>query len=279
MKKDGTGRPPALEFAENPDILATVSRHATQRPRLVVGFAAETDDVIAHATAKRLRKGCDWIVANDVRPDTGIMGGTSNAVTLITAAGPKLAPHGQGRGGPQLGRCALRRRWHEGARRVSAKAFCQADPPDSWLGRASGGDGAANHGDHCDVRRTGPTGGAAARLCHAGAAGRRHPRQPAPEDRAQGITLAPMERRIVPTGLRMEIPPGFEVQIRPRSGLPAPRHHAAEHARHHRQRLSRAAGGVAGQPRGPTLHRRTTATGSRRWSWPRCCGPVHLVAA
>ena len=92
MKKDGTGKAPGLEFAENPDILATVSKHATQRPRLVVGFAAETDDVIAHATAKRLRKGCDWIVANDVRPDTGIMGGTSNAVTIISDAGAESWP-------------------------------------------------------------------------------------------------------------------------------------------------------------------------------------------
>ena len=55
--------------------------------RLVVGFAAETDDVIANATAKRLRKGCDWIVANDVSPETGIMGGAENAVTLITDTG------------------------------------------------------------------------------------------------------------------------------------------------------------------------------------------------
>ncbi len=92
MKKDGTGRAPGLEFAENPDILATVSKHAAQRPRLVVGFAAETDDVIAHATAKRLRKGCDWIVANDVRPDTGIMGGASNAVTVISDAGAESWP-------------------------------------------------------------------------------------------------------------------------------------------------------------------------------------------
>ena len=92
MKKDGTGKAPGLEFAENPDILATVSKHPAQRPRLVVGFAAETDDVIAHATAKRLRKGCDWIVANDVRPDTGIMGGTSNAVTIISDAGAESWP-------------------------------------------------------------------------------------------------------------------------------------------------------------------------------------------
>ena len=92
MKKDGTGRAPALSFAENPDILATVARLPAGRPRLVVGFAAETDDVVAHAIAKRARKGCDWIVANDVRPATGIMGGTENAVTLITAAGAEAWP-------------------------------------------------------------------------------------------------------------------------------------------------------------------------------------------
>lgn len=92
MKKDGTGKAPSLEFAENPDILATVSRMAKGRPKLVVGFAAETDDVVAHATAKRDRKGCDWIVANDVRPATGIMGGTENAVTLITGEGAEDWP-------------------------------------------------------------------------------------------------------------------------------------------------------------------------------------------
>ncbi|MFC3086443.1 bifunctional phosphopantothenoylcysteine decarboxylase/phosphopantothenate--cysteine ligase CoaBC [Tabrizicola soli] len=86
LKKDGSGKAPALEFAENPDILATVSK-GPQRPRLVVGFAAETTDVVAHATAKRARKGCDWIVANDVSPGTGIMGGAENAVTLISEAG------------------------------------------------------------------------------------------------------------------------------------------------------------------------------------------------
>ncbi len=57
------------------------------RPQLVIGFAAETDDVLANATAKRERKGCDWIVANDVSPETGIMGGSENAVTLISDAG------------------------------------------------------------------------------------------------------------------------------------------------------------------------------------------------
>ncbi|MEM7642845.1 MAG: bifunctional phosphopantothenoylcysteine decarboxylase/phosphopantothenate--cysteine ligase CoaBC [Pseudomonadota bacterium] len=90
MKKDGRGLP-VLAFAENPDILATIST-GPDRPRLVVGFAAETDDVVAHATAKRARKGCDWIVANDVSPGTGIMGGTENAVTLITETGAEDWP-------------------------------------------------------------------------------------------------------------------------------------------------------------------------------------------
>ncbi len=86
IKKEA-GKLPTLEFVENPDILRTISQLEAGRPRLVVGFAAETDDVIAHATAKRARKGCDWIVANDVSPSTGIMGGTENAVTLITETG------------------------------------------------------------------------------------------------------------------------------------------------------------------------------------------------
>jgi phosphopantothenoylcysteine decarboxylase/phosphopantothenate--cysteine ligase len=92
MKKDGTGKAPALEFAENPDILAAVARMASGRPGLVVGFAAETDDVVAHATAKRRRKGCDWIVANDVSPATGIMGGAENRIVLIDDAGAEEWP-------------------------------------------------------------------------------------------------------------------------------------------------------------------------------------------
>lgn len=91
MKKDGAGQTPRLEFAENADILATVSQGA-MRPRLVIGFAAETERVVEHATAKRLRKGCDWIVANDVSPATGIMGGVENAVTVISDAGAEVWP-------------------------------------------------------------------------------------------------------------------------------------------------------------------------------------------
>lgn len=90
MKKTAQGLP-ELRFIENPDILRTLSQHE-KRPRLVVGFAAETENVIAHATTKRNRKGCDWIVANDVSPATGIMGGTDNMVHLITENGVENWP-------------------------------------------------------------------------------------------------------------------------------------------------------------------------------------------
>ena len=83
--KKGDGGPPPIALVENPDILATLSKAAT-RPRLVVGFAAETNDVDAHARAKLARKGCDWIVANDVSVE-GTMGGDDNAVAIVTQAG------------------------------------------------------------------------------------------------------------------------------------------------------------------------------------------------
>jgi len=86
MKKDG-GELPTLRFTENPDILATLAAAGPRRPPLVVGFAAETTRVVEHAVAKRVRKGCDWIVANDVSPDTGTFGGENNTVHLITADG------------------------------------------------------------------------------------------------------------------------------------------------------------------------------------------------
>lgn len=82
LKKE-KGGPPALTFVENPDILATLSASGPQRPKLVVGFAAETDHVEEHARAKLARKGCDWIIANDVT-QPGVMGGGENAVLLVT---------------------------------------------------------------------------------------------------------------------------------------------------------------------------------------------------
>lgn len=88
--KKRQGRPAALSLVENPDILATVARRKSGRPRVVIGFAAETDDLIANAKAKLAAKGCDFIVANDV--STGVMGGDSNTVHLVGAAGVESWP-------------------------------------------------------------------------------------------------------------------------------------------------------------------------------------------
>jgi phosphopantothenoylcysteine decarboxylase/phosphopantothenate--cysteine ligase len=86
LKKDGGG-PPLLRLAENPDILASISRRANDRPALVIGFAAETDEIVANARAKRARKRCDWILANDVSPGTGTFGGDENTIHLVDADG------------------------------------------------------------------------------------------------------------------------------------------------------------------------------------------------
>ncbi len=90
--KKGAGGTPQLALAENPDILKTMSKRTAHRPALVIGFAAETETVIEHAIKKRKSKGCDWIVANDVSHETGIMGGDSNTVHLITADGVESWP-------------------------------------------------------------------------------------------------------------------------------------------------------------------------------------------
>lgn len=95
IKKDGSGAAPTLSLLENPDILATLGSHP-QRPRLLIGFAAETNDVVDHAVAKRARKGADWIVANDVstgNDGAGVMGGADNAVHIVTAAGVESWPN------------------------------------------------------------------------------------------------------------------------------------------------------------------------------------------
>jgi phosphopantothenoylcysteine decarboxylase/phosphopantothenate--cysteine ligase len=86
MKKQN-GTLPSLSFAENPDILATISRHSNLRPRLVIGFAAETENLIENARAKLQKKGCDWIVANDVSTGTSTFGGASNEVHIVSATG------------------------------------------------------------------------------------------------------------------------------------------------------------------------------------------------
>lgn len=91
LKKSKDGLP-QLEFAENPDILRQVARMNKGRPHLVVGFAAETNDVVENATVKRTRKGCDWIVANDVSEASGVMGGSENTVIVIDGNGTESWP-------------------------------------------------------------------------------------------------------------------------------------------------------------------------------------------
>ena len=91
LKKDGNGAP-VLEMAQNPDILATLAARNDKRPRLVIGFAAETDDVVAYAQGKLVSKGCDWIVANDVSAGTGTFGGDDNSVSLVSGEGVETWP-------------------------------------------------------------------------------------------------------------------------------------------------------------------------------------------
>ena len=90
--KKQEGRIASLSLVENPDVLATLARHSKKRPRLVIGFAAETENLIDHARAKLARKGCDWIVANDVSPETGVFGGAHNQVHLVTASSVESWP-------------------------------------------------------------------------------------------------------------------------------------------------------------------------------------------
>jgi phosphopantothenoylcysteine decarboxylase/phosphopantothenate--cysteine ligase len=95
IKKTASGAPPSLDLAENPDILRTIAQRKAGRPALVIGFAAETESVLDHARKKRKSKGADWIVANDVSPETNVMGGDLNTVHLVTAGGvdswPKMS--------------------------------------------------------------------------------------------------------------------------------------------------------------------------------------------
>ncbi len=92
IKKQDTGSLPSLTFTENPDILKTIASLKSGRPKLVVGFAAETENVIAHASAKLKKKACDLIVANDVSPDSGVFGGDANTVHLVSASGVESWP-------------------------------------------------------------------------------------------------------------------------------------------------------------------------------------------
>jgi phosphopantothenoylcysteine decarboxylase/phosphopantothenate--cysteine ligase len=92
IKKKPGQATPELALTENPDILSTIAHRKSQRPQLVIGFAAETENVAANAMDKLKRKGCDWILANDVTPSTGIMGGDRNTVALVSVGGIEQWP-------------------------------------------------------------------------------------------------------------------------------------------------------------------------------------------
>jgi phosphopantothenoylcysteine decarboxylase/phosphopantothenate--cysteine ligase len=92
IKKIAGAEAPVLRMVENPDLLATVSKQVANRPQLVVGFAAETENLIENAKSKLARKGCDWIVANDVSPEGGVFGGDRNTVHIVTRSGVESWP-------------------------------------------------------------------------------------------------------------------------------------------------------------------------------------------
>jgi phosphopantothenoylcysteine decarboxylase/phosphopantothenate--cysteine ligase len=92
IKKQAGQATPELALTENPDILSIIAHSATKRPGLVIGFAAETENVLDNAKAKLVKKGCDWILANDVSPSTGIMGGDRNTIHLVTPNGVEAWP-------------------------------------------------------------------------------------------------------------------------------------------------------------------------------------------
>src|SRR6185437_2324812 len=92
LKKQPGKSTPELPLVENPDILATIAKRKSQRPNLVIGFAAETENIAANAKAKLAKKGCDWILANDVSPQSGVMGGDRNMITLVRASGMETWP-------------------------------------------------------------------------------------------------------------------------------------------------------------------------------------------
>ncbi len=194
--KKQAGGAPGLVLVENPDILATVARRKAGRPRLVIGFAAETDRLIEHAKAKLARKGCDWIVANDVSEETGIMGGDRNTVHLVTADGVET-PGRRSRKPPLQGPSLpiLRPRWHGHERRP-------------MTGRAEIRVLRLPHGADLPLPAYQSAGAAGIDLLAAVPV-------------TAPVTIAPGERAMIPTGIAIALPPATEGQVRPRSGLAA----------------------------------------------------------
>ncbi len=198
IKKDGTGRPPALALAENPDILATVARRRTGRPRLVVGFAAETDDLEKNAAVKLKAKGADWIVANDVSPGPDGVGRRHGRRRKRGEDRERDAASRRGRAWP---RPRSRAGWWRGSRETLGSG-----------GRQNNESDAANCEDHAPARWRGP----------AACPRPRPPPPPAsifPPPSKTRVLIPPGGRALIPTGFAIALPDGYEGQVRPRSGL------------------------------------------------------------
>ncbi len=190
-----------LTLTENPDILKTIAQLTKNRPAFVIGFAAETQDVLAHAKKKLKSKGADWIVANDVSPATGVMGGDSNTVHVITSSGVESWPRDeQGEGRAENHRTRGRAiDCQAGSRRMSRREVArnqdQGSPPAARRRLAASG---------LSDSRTRPD----------------LTSLPLSRRKARS-SLRPVLAGSVPTGLIFELPPGSEAQVRPRSGLAA----------------------------------------------------------
>ena len=194
--KKAKGPTPALALTENPDILATISHLKDHRPRLVVGFAAETEKVIENAQAKLARKGCDWILANDVSAESGVMGGDQNHVHLISRAPASKVMAGAVKGCGCGDAHRPHRRHPRLAKGVSAdeRTSTSSDAPAAFRREAC----------RCQPIRAPPR--------PASIFSRRSMRQ---------SSSAPGTRALIPTGLAIALPAGTEGQVRPRSGLAA----------------------------------------------------------
>ena len=209
--KKGTSGAPSLALIENPDILATIGHHS-RRPRLVIGFAAETEKMLEHARAKLARKGCDMIVANDVGGDAGVMGGERNTVHLVTRDGVE--------DWPTLDKAEV-------ARRLVARMASLIDAP--HMSRPAGNRAVLPldilrlpHARDLPLPRYETEGAAGLDLLAA-------------VDAAKPLRLEPGARALVPCGIVIELPKGHEGQVRPRSGPCAQAwYHRAQRARHDR---------------------------------------------
>ena len=196
LKKTSAGMPP-LQLVENPDILATISKLKDKRPPLVIGFAAETEHLIDNAKAKIARKGCDWIVANDVSPATGVMGGDRNTVHLLTRDGANEIKVDSW---PVMTKEQVATELVAKIAKTRGEEFVSATVK-------------------VDIRQLPHGEGLALPAYQSADAAGLDLLAAVPADTP--LILPPGKYAMVPTGLTIALPSGYEAQVRPRSGLAA----------------------------------------------------------